>query len=79
MAHFCSILLHNCVPCDSMVLMLSLHCAAHHQTPLDVPSLSENAAGAAGNGGHREPPPSRVDQPLFVKLGELVSALVKSV
>jgi hypothetical protein len=75
MAHLCSILLHNHVPCDSMVLMLSLLCAAHHQMPLDVPSPSENA----GNGGHRELPPSRVDQPLFVKLGELMSALVKSV
>jgi hypothetical protein len=79
MARLCSILLHNRVPYDSMVLMLSLPCAAHHQTPLDMPSLSENAAGAARNGGHCEPPPSGVDQPLFVKLGELVSVLVKSV
>jgi hypothetical protein len=30
MAHFCSIFLHNCVPCDSVVLMLSLPCTAHH-------------------------------------------------
>jgi hypothetical protein len=58
------------------MLMLLLHLIAHRQKSLDMLSLLEDTAGAAGNGGHWEPPPFGVDQPSFLTQGELLSAIV---
>jgi hypothetical protein len=64
-------------PQGPLLLIGSPFSLAHKQTRWNASSPTENTTEAAIFNDHRQPPSSRANQPLFVKLGELVSALVK--